>query len=154
MRVAAGAARLGPNHAVAGIFVLHDVFFIRGSVEARPAGARIKLGSGIEQRRSAADAAIRARIFRLPILSGEGRLGASLPRDAVLLGSQFLLPLGFTLRYFFCHDSLYLQYCRNESTNLISLCSISLDVRACQKERLPGRLCRVPSLLRPLIYPG
>src|SRR3984893_3213699 len=137
MRVAACAACLGPNHAVAGILVLHDVFFVRGSVEAWPAGARIKLCRGIEQRRSAADAVIRTRILRLPILSGEGRLGASLPRDAVLFGSQFLLPLGFTLHYFFCHDSLYLQCCRTESINLISLCSISLDVRACQKERLP-----------------
>src|SRR5258707_7964450 len=107
MRVAAGAACLGPNHAVAGILVFHDIFFVCGSVEAWPAGARINLCCGIEQRRSAADAVIPARIFRLPILSGEGRLGASLPRDAVLLGSQFLLPLGFTLYCFFCHDSLY-----------------------------------------------
>src|SRR6267143_3317301 len=107
MGVAACAACLGPNHAVAGVLVLHDVFFLRGSVEAWPAGARIKLGCGIEQRRSTANAVIRARIFRLPILSAEGRLGASVPRDAVLLGSQFLLPLGFTLHYFFCHDFLY-----------------------------------------------
>src|SRR6202011_6262879 len=107
MRVAACAAGLGPNHAAAGILVLHDVFFVCGSVEAWPAGARIKLCRGIEQRRSAAHAVIRARIFRLPILSGEGRVGGSLPRDPVLLGSQFLLPLGFTLHYFFRHDSLY-----------------------------------------------
>src|ERR1700731_376631 len=107
MRVAACAARLGPNHAVAGILVLHDVFFVRGSVEAGPAGARIKLCCGIEQRRSTADAVISARIFRLPVLSAEGRFGASLPRDAVLLGSEFLLPRGFTLHYFFCHDFRY-----------------------------------------------
>src|SRR6267143_1216183 len=111
MRVAACAACLGPNHAVAGILVLHDVFFVRGSVEAWPAAARIKFCCGIEQRRSAADAVIRARTFRLPILSAEGRLGASLPRDAVRLGSQLLLPLGFTLHYFFCHDSLYAVLC-------------------------------------------
>src|SRR5438552_17276341 len=107
MRVAACAACLSPNHAIAGILVLHHVFFVRGSVEAWPAGARIKLCGGLEQRRPAADAVIGARIFRLPILSAEGRLGASLARDAVLLRSQFLPPLGFTLHYFFCHDSLY-----------------------------------------------
>src|ERR1700682_5992479 len=107
MGVATCAACLGPNHAVTGILMLHDFFFVRGSVEAWPAGARIKLCRGIEQRRSAADAVIRARIFRLPILSAEGRLGASLPRDAVLFGSQFLLPLGFTLHSLFYHGSLY-----------------------------------------------
>src|SRR6185312_13928934 len=63
-------------------------------VEARPARAGIELGRGIEHRRAAADAGIRAVIVMVPELAGEGALGAVLARHLVLLGSQLFPPFG------------------------------------------------------------
>src|SRR4029453_17075084 len=73
------------------VFVAHVVRRQR-RVEARPAGARIELGDGVEKRRAAARAAIRSRIVLVPVFAAERALGPLLAGDLVLLGRKFLLP--------------------------------------------------------------
>ena len=68
-----------------------------GLEEARPAGARLELRVGREQRRVAADAHVGAVVVAVPVLAGEGPLGAGLAGDLELGRGQALTPLGVGL---------------------------------------------------------
>ena len=97
MRVAAGAARLGAGHAVAGIGVLGNVLTVGGGEETWPSGPRIELGIGAEQQIATADAVIGAVVVLVPVLPGKSALGTGATRYLVLLRSELLLPLGVRL---------------------------------------------------------
>src|SRR5581483_6095407 len=62
-------------------------------IEARPAGARLELGVGVEQHGAAARAPVRAVVLDVDVLAGERPLGSVLAQDVVLLGAQALAPL-------------------------------------------------------------
>ena len=76
-----------------------------GLEEARPAGARLELRVGREQRRAAAHAHVGAVVVAVPVLAGERPLGAGLAGDLVLLGRQPLTPLVVGLRELVFGDS-------------------------------------------------
>src|SRR5687768_3964620 len=73
--VAAAASHLDPPHAVAVVLVQPDVLAVDRLPEARPAGARVELGAGVEQRLVAADAVEDAVGLRVPEFAREGTLG-------------------------------------------------------------------------------
>src|SRR5216683_4253112 len=100
MRVALRAAHLRPPHAVGGVGMLDHFALIRRLKETWPARARVELRLGIKQRLTAADTVIHPAVFRLPILPGEGGLGASLPRYVILLRREFLFHFALILLYF------------------------------------------------------
>ena len=66
---------------------------LEGLEEARPAGARLELRVGREQRRVATDAHVGAVVVAVPVLAGEGPLGAGLAGDLELGRGQALTPL-------------------------------------------------------------
>src|SRR5262245_11279675 len=98
MGIAGRAADFGPAHEPGAVVVLADRAFIDGCPETRPAGARIELGVGGKQRRSAADAAERPLALLVVERVRERPLGPVLARDVILLGrelaSPFLVGLG------------------------------------------------------------
>src|SRR5690606_40155249 len=80
-------------HPVAGVGFLADVVGIKRLEIAGPAAARIELGIGCEERRSASHAAVDAGFGRVPVAAGERALGAFLARHDVFLGGQLRAPL-------------------------------------------------------------
>src|SRR5438876_4021446 len=72
-------------------------------VEARPAGAGLEFGRGIEQQLPAADALVDAVVLGVPVFAGEGALGAFLTRDAELLRRELFTPLRFGFLDAFAH---------------------------------------------------
>src|SRR4029450_7211691 len=66
-----------------------------GLRERGPAGARFELRLGRKEGRAAAHAAVGAFAVVVPILAGEGALGALLAGDAELLARKLALPLLF-----------------------------------------------------------
>src|SRR5262245_62428752 len=100
---AARALHFGPPHKPAIVSFLLDVRRLDRRPEAGPAGARVILGSRVEQRRAAADAGIDARGLAVGILAGEGALGALLACDAILLRRQLLPPLRIRFLYALGH---------------------------------------------------
>src|ERR1019366_5066908 len=98
MRIALRTARLGASHAIAGVGVLNDVVAVGGGKEARPSGSRIKLGFRTKKQSAAADAVVRSVVVLVPVLAGEGALGAAGAGDLILLGSKLLPPFGLGLR--------------------------------------------------------
>src|SRR5690606_22439828 len=90
--VAAGAKRLDPAHAVAGVQRLVDAVLGQRLVKARPAATGFIFGVGTEQRRAAGHTAIDALGIVVVILAGERRLGAFFPHDAILLRRQLAPP--------------------------------------------------------------
>src|SRR5450759_47672 len=98
MRIALRTARLGASHAIAGVGVLTDVVAVGGGIEARPSGSRIKLGFRTKKQIAAADAVVRPVVVLVPVLAGEGALGAAGAGHLILLGSKLLPPLGLGLR--------------------------------------------------------
>src|SRR5712671_6490838 len=97
VRVALGAEDLGTAHEHAVVVFGGDVFLRGRGREAGPAGAGIELFVAAEERGTAADAAVDALLVVVPVLPGEGALGALLARDGELFGCQILLPLGIAL---------------------------------------------------------
>src|SRR5262249_35278239 len=65
--------------------------------EARPTGAGVELGAGVEQGLAAADATVDAGVLRIPVGPTEGPLGGLPPGYPKLLGAQCLTPLRLTL---------------------------------------------------------
>src|SRR6185503_8028926 len=61
--------------------------------EARPARAGVELHARVEELVAAAGAAVHAVVVLVPVLTGEGALGAALAEHLVLLGSELLAPL-------------------------------------------------------------
>src|SRR4029077_15384214 len=94
---AAGAADLGAGHSVGGV---GEHLYVLGQgrlVEARPAGARLELRVGAEQRSAAPGAVVHAIFLDIPVLAGERALGALLAQHLVLLGRELVTPLGVGL---------------------------------------------------------
>src|SRR5262245_55316833 len=92
MAAAGGAVDLRAGHEERAIRLRGDGRGIRRVGEARPAGARVELGARIEELRAAPGTAVHAFAVLVPILAGEGSLGALLAEDVVLLGGQSLSP--------------------------------------------------------------
>ena len=72
-------------------------------MKARPARARIEFRLGAKERRSAANAAIRALALAVVVLPCERALSAFFFFFMVLLRREFLAPVGFTFSNFFVH---------------------------------------------------
>src|SRR5690606_16995029 len=85
---AARAYDLGADHAVAGVADAADVRLVVGLEEAGPAGARIELGGGPEQRQSAQPAHVGALALVVQEYAAERALGAVLQQHVALLGRQ------------------------------------------------------------------
>src|SRR5215472_4099881 len=94
VRIAGGTQHFGAAHRVTRIHLLADILASNRRVEAGPAAARVELRVGLEKRRTAAHAAVHARLLGVPVLAAERTLGAFLPRDVELLGCELLLPFG------------------------------------------------------------
>jgi hypothetical protein len=97
MRTALCAQHFCSHHAVGCVGFGADVFLDGRRGKAWPSGAGFELGIRPEQLRATADAAVNAFFVIVPIAPGEGRLGALLPRDVVLLWRELLLPFRFGL---------------------------------------------------------
>src|SRR5437899_1537134 len=67
VRTAAAALDLGPAHAEGAILRGRDMPLLDDVVEARPAGPRLELGPGVEERLPAHDAAIRPLAVVIPV---------------------------------------------------------------------------------------
>jgi len=76
------------DHAVARVGVDLDDVLADGLEEARPTGARLELGVAGEQGGVADDAAVGAVVVAVPVLAGEGPLGAGLLGDGELGGGE------------------------------------------------------------------
>src|ERR1700728_3103283 len=103
MRVTAAAEHLGATHSVAGIALHLYVLGSDGLIVARPAGTGMVLRFRAEERLTAADAEVSSGRFGVLILAGEGRLGALLPRDVILLIGEIGSPFGIALSYLVGH---------------------------------------------------
>src|SRR3989338_5177212 len=84
MPAALSAHDFGAHHAVRGVLsILYRTG--QGMVKARPTGARVKLGIGREQRRSATCAEKCALLLAVPILSRKRRLRPFFSQNRILL---------------------------------------------------------------------
>src|SRR3546814_14804847 len=84
MCVTARTQYLDAAHAVRAVLTRNHCF-IRGRIEeARPAGAGLELGVGIEQRQIAADAMKHAIAVVIPPRAGERSFGAAMARYLIL----------------------------------------------------------------------
>src|SRR5271155_2892027 len=91
---AAGAADdLGAAHEQAVVRAQLNGLGDSGLGEAGPTGTGLELGTGPEQGRPAAGAAVLTGGLVVDVLAREGRLGAGLPQDVVLGRRQLLTPL-------------------------------------------------------------
>src|SRR5207245_1160217 len=88
---------LGALHEKAVVGAELDVLGVLGFVEAGPAGARLKLGPGVEELGAAPRTGVRPVLVGIHVLAGERSLGALLAEHVVLLGGQLRLPLLFCL---------------------------------------------------------
>jgi len=117
VRIAAAAMHFRSLHEKARICFRFNTCFLRRPRKTRPTGSRIELVVGIEQRITAAYAAIDARLLRSVVLAGERRLSAVLPRDPVLLGRELSTPLIVCFMDFVCH----VLYTRQRSVRIAIL---------------------------------
>src|SRR5208282_735922 len=104
MRIAARATRLRASHAIAGVGLFADVLAVGGGEEAWPSGSRIKLCFRAKQQCATADAVVGSVVVFIPVLAGEGALGATGAGYLILLRSELLPPLGVRLRDLFSGD--------------------------------------------------
>src|SRR5262245_47860756 len=95
VRVGVGRAHLHPLHAVRVVGVLGHVGFLERLREARPAGARIELVDGGEQRLARQDVDVDPGLVMVPELVAKRRLGRAALRDFVLGRRQLRLDFGF-----------------------------------------------------------
>src|SRR5690349_22125177 len=93
MRVASGAANLVPLHEEGVVLADLDVLLRDRIPEAGPPGAGLELRIRGEELRAARDAAVDTLGVVVPVLAGEGGLGAGLAGHLVLLRREQLLPL-------------------------------------------------------------
>src|SRR5262249_9779109 len=91
---AARAQDLGAAHAVAAVLRVDDILGADGLEEARPAGARLELRAGGEERQGAAHAGVDAVALVVEEQPAERRLGALAARHLVLLLRELAFPLG------------------------------------------------------------
>ena len=90
------AARNGcAHHEQAAVGGLQDIFFGNGGPKARPAGAGLELGAGVEQSGVAANAAEDTFLVIVRIFVGVGALGAGVASDFERIGRELLAPVIF-----------------------------------------------------------
>ena len=92
--VAVLGAHLGPRREQLAILATDDVFVLERPREARPAGARVELVEGAEERLARGDVDVDARLLVVPEGVAEGRLGRLVLSDFVLLLGECLVELG------------------------------------------------------------
>src|SRR5690606_19456492 len=92
---AVGAADLGPDHPVGVVRERLHLLGVHRLEEAGPAGARLVLGVRGEELLTTAGALVDTFGLGVPVLAGEGPLGAALPQDVVFLRRELGLPLRF-----------------------------------------------------------
>ena len=85
---APSADDLVANHAVAGVAVNADVLRVERCIEARPAGARLELGSRPEEWQIAESAVVHAGLLFGEQPTAEGRFGPLLKQHPSLLGAE------------------------------------------------------------------
>src|SRR5690606_31694442 len=90
-----GAADLGPDHPVGVVRERLHLLGVHRLEEAGPAGARLVLGVRGEELLTTAGALVDTFGLGVPVLAGEGPLGAALPQDVVFLRRELELPLRF-----------------------------------------------------------
>jgi hypothetical protein len=95
MSIALATGDSRPLHAQTSIGNLDDIFFGNGLPEARPAGARFKLGLRAEDCVIAADAAIKAMVVIVPGDAGKGAFCTLVPGHFKRDRRKFLLPFCF-----------------------------------------------------------
>ena len=103
VRPAHGTMNLRASHEEAAILFGLDVPLVNWFVEAWPTRTGVELRLGAKERRAAANAAIDAFFFVVPVPARKSPLGAFLPRDSVLLGSKLLTPFFVSLSHFIYH---------------------------------------------------
>lgn len=103
MGIAYLTGHLGANHAVAAVCVFFNVVRVQRCKVAGPPTARVKFCVGRKQRCGTANAAVYAGFVMIPVLSGEGALGAFFRVTSKLVGVSLFPPLGLCFHYFFCH---------------------------------------------------
>src|SRR5215207_8855669 len=94
---------LRASHEEAAILFGLDIPLVNWFVEAWPTCTGVELRLGAKERRAAANAAIDAFFFVVPVLTRKSPLGALLPHDSVLLRSKLLTPFFVSLSYFSYH---------------------------------------------------
>src|SRR5690606_36383107 len=95
--VAARAADLGADHAVAAVLHQRHRVGVGRRVEARPAAVGLELGVRPEQLGAARPAAVDALRLGVDVLAGERALGARLAQHVELLRRELNAPLGLAL---------------------------------------------------------
>src|SRR5437867_3279350 len=98
MATAALARHLGPDHEEALVRVQLDVRSVHGLGEAGPPGSRFELRPGVEELGTAPGASVDAIVVDVPVLAGEGPLGAFAPEHLVLLRREAPAPFLFAGR--------------------------------------------------------
>lgn len=93
-----GAMHFDPMHAQAVVVRRLHVRRVDRCVKARPTGAGVVLCLRRKQWQSASGTPVNAWLFMIPVCAGEGRLGAVLPENAVLLRRQQSPPFSFGAR--------------------------------------------------------
>ncbi len=88
MTVAARAADLDADHAVALVADFTHMLGIKGGEETRPAGTGIKLVVGLEQRQRAQSTLVRAILLVVEQTAAERALGAVIEQHAAFLGRK------------------------------------------------------------------
>src|SRR5208337_1451914 len=97
VRVALGAQHFVAGHTDAAVGLVLHVLLGDRLPEAGPAGAGVELGRRAEQRVLAADAAEDPLGVQVPVLAGEGALGAGEAGHVKLLGGELGAPFGVGL---------------------------------------------------------
>src|SRR4051812_5587585 len=87
------APNLGPRHAVRRVRHQLDGLGDQRLAEARPPRPGLELRGRVEQLGAACRTAVDAVVVAIPVLAGEGALGAGLPQHLELLGRELGLPL-------------------------------------------------------------
>jgi len=94
MAAATGAENLGTGHAEAAVAKFGDVFLRVGLEEAGPAGARIELRPGGEEREATSGAEVDSLFVVIEEVAAKGWFGSLGPEDAVGRGAELFLPFG------------------------------------------------------------
>jgi hypothetical protein len=104
MAAAGCAQHLGASHQERAVGLGVDRTGCEGLIEAWPAGPGVELGLGAEERGPAPGASVGPGRVLAPVAAAEGRLGALLAQDAVLLGGKFGTPFGVRTGKLVRHD--------------------------------------------------
>jgi len=116
--VAPDAQDFRPIHAVAVVGVVDDILLGHRLKKAGPTGAGIKFRLRSEQGQSATDAIVNARFMLIVKGAAEGRFGAFVARDLILLLCQLFGPFRVRLDHFVSCDQRTGQSFIIEKANL------------------------------------